>query len=190
MTSLTSQDGKLVVRDGKLGTEQACCCGEGEGDGTGACCECEEFFLVEDQSGGPNTQEGAQAEVDAREAFITEFQALAEENGYTCIRKAVVGGDGQNSYVDCEEEPSEPEFPCIARLAGLYGRCCGTLSEETVSLTEEGPFGQTWTIQICTQDETTRTCVDGLTKAECDERCGDFYANKICQNFDCSNPLP
>jgi hypothetical protein len=29
MTSLTSQDGKLVVRDGKLGTEQACCCGQG-----------------------------------------------------------------------------------------------------------------------------------------------------------------
>ena len=33
MTSLTSQDGKLVVRDGKLGTEQACCCGEGSGSG-------------------------------------------------------------------------------------------------------------------------------------------------------------
>ena len=30
MTSLTVEDGKLVVRDGALGTEQACCCELGE----------------------------------------------------------------------------------------------------------------------------------------------------------------
>lgn len=33
MPSLTTQDGKLVLRDDKLGTEQECCCAEG------GCCE-------------------------------------------------------------------------------------------------------------------------------------------------------
>lgn len=27
MTAITVQDGKIVMRDGKVGTEQACCCG-------------------------------------------------------------------------------------------------------------------------------------------------------------------
>jgi hypothetical protein len=26
MTTITAQDGKIVMRDGKVGTEQACCC--------------------------------------------------------------------------------------------------------------------------------------------------------------------
>lgn len=34
MTQITLQDGKLVLHDGKVGTEQACCCG---GD---CCCKC------------------------------------------------------------------------------------------------------------------------------------------------------
>lgn len=28
MTKITLQDGRVVLRDGKIGTEQACCCGE------------------------------------------------------------------------------------------------------------------------------------------------------------------
>lgn len=28
MISLRSQDGKIIIKDGKLGTEQACCCGQ------------------------------------------------------------------------------------------------------------------------------------------------------------------
>lgn len=35
MTLITFQDGKPVMRDGKVGAEQACCCG-----GDGACCFC------------------------------------------------------------------------------------------------------------------------------------------------------
>ena len=36
MTLITLQDGKIVLRDGKVGTEQACCCGGGE-------CDCDAF---------------------------------------------------------------------------------------------------------------------------------------------------
>ena len=35
MTTIAFQDGKVVMRDGKVGTEQACCCEEGP---LGACC--------------------------------------------------------------------------------------------------------------------------------------------------------
>jgi hypothetical protein len=46
MTLITLQDGKVVLRDGKVGTEQACCCGENCDvfcDVNGVCpegCEC------------------------------------------------------------------------------------------------------------------------------------------------------
>ena len=33
MTAITIRDGKIVLRDGKVGTEQACCCGEVECSG-------------------------------------------------------------------------------------------------------------------------------------------------------------
>jgi hypothetical protein len=32
MTLITLQDGKPILKDGKIGTEQACCCGEEEGN--------------------------------------------------------------------------------------------------------------------------------------------------------------
>lgn len=38
MTLITVQNGKVVLRDGKIGTEQACCCG-------GPPCDCESCYL-------------------------------------------------------------------------------------------------------------------------------------------------
>lgn len=171
-----------------------CECVDGECVEGGACCECEDVELVPDQQGGFNTEAGAQDEVDAREAFLAAFQALAADNGYICLQKVVVNYDGQapndeGSYVYCPDDPPYPEAPCLATFAGLNGRCCGTLSEETVSLTEEGPFGQTFSIPICVPDETTRTCADGLTEAQCDERCGEFHVGETCAEEPC-NPLP
>lgn len=40
MTSITFQDGKVVLRDGQVGTEQACCCGRCE------CVECDKLYTV------------------------------------------------------------------------------------------------------------------------------------------------
>ena len=45
MTAITIRDGKIVLRDGKVGTEQACCCDECSGpcDSAGDCgtgCDC------------------------------------------------------------------------------------------------------------------------------------------------------
>ena len=39
MTQITFQDGKVVLRDGRVGTEQACCCA------AGPCCVCGEILL-------------------------------------------------------------------------------------------------------------------------------------------------
>jgi hypothetical protein len=44
MTSITIQDGKLVLRDGAIGTEQACCCGV-PGGCEGCALQCEVVFL-------------------------------------------------------------------------------------------------------------------------------------------------
>lgn len=46
MAALTVQDGKLVVRDGKVGTEQGCCCGDGDGDDVGCGTTCQQTVSV------------------------------------------------------------------------------------------------------------------------------------------------
>jgi hypothetical protein len=40
VTRITLQDGKIVLRDGKVGTEEACCCGACE------CVECDKLYNV------------------------------------------------------------------------------------------------------------------------------------------------
>jgi hypothetical protein len=45
MTLITLQDGKLVLRDGKVGAGEACCCGDGPGCGC-----CENDYLAERES--------------------------------------------------------------------------------------------------------------------------------------------
>ena len=44
MTTITTQDGKIVFRDGKVGTEQGCCCGGG-GDPCPPCSDCNELTI-------------------------------------------------------------------------------------------------------------------------------------------------
>lgn len=44
MTVIRLQDGKPILRDGKVGTEQACCCGGGCPPGSD-CCATAEYFL-------------------------------------------------------------------------------------------------------------------------------------------------
>ena len=169
MTSLTSQDGKLVVRDGKLGTEQACCCGEG--NETGVCCTC--LDTGNNIIGNGNTfeiEEDAAQLASENNDLLQTILSFMQNNGHTCITF------DESFYFQNEDGNWQVD------VARATGRCCGTLDEDI----EIYPF-----IYACIPDETSnRTCVDGLTAAECNEQCGDFYANESCQNFDCSNPLP
>lgn len=50
MTSITFQDGKVVMRDGKVGTEQGCCCGC-------SCPECNDGVSIE-LNDGPSSSSG------------------------------------------------------------------------------------------------------------------------------------
>jgi hypothetical protein len=76
MTLITFQDGKPVMRDGKIGTEQACCCGVGCEACTLTCC-----LFIE----GRDTCEGG-----------TEVGPLIIENWG---REVNVGGQVLASYV-------------------------------------------------------------------------------------------
>ena len=88
MTSLTVQDGKLVVRDGKLGTEQACCC-----DTPGACCIYHtqlSFVNILGVTGGsaeaePESLVGLQEACDTQNAAIEALQSALEGGGWSCV---------------------------------------------------------------------------------------------------------
>lgn len=43
--ALTVKDGALLVRNGSLGTEQACCCDNGECSSSDQCCVCIAFYF-------------------------------------------------------------------------------------------------------------------------------------------------
>lgn len=183
MTSLTSQDGKLVVRDGKLGTEKACCCG----DGPGVCCECEGVGTIASSGQAPSSDpSGMQESVDSMNAGADELAAQLLANGYECIE--IIYGEFRSDGPEGAEYSETPTF--------ISARCCGTRDTEQEELVGNW-FGQPYIFlqppaYPCVQDETTRTCVPGLTEQECNERCGDFHPNQTCGvgGIDCSNPLP
>lgn len=53
MTLITFQDGKVVFKDGKVGTEIGCCCENGECSEDSQCCVClaDSFYI--DMNGNP-----------------------------------------------------------------------------------------------------------------------------------------
>lgn len=60
MTQITLQDGKIVLRDGQVGTEQACCCGDGCCPPGESCCGTYDYEINYcEQVGGEWVQGGA-----------------------------------------------------------------------------------------------------------------------------------
>ena len=115
MTSLTVQDGKLVLRDGKLGTQEGCCCGGG-----GACCLCDSLTLYEDGFGNNfATEEEMIARVAQLTAEADAKVAIAVENGYECV------GYEPITYVFNEENNAWETTGYQ-----LQGRCCGIHSTQ------------------------------------------------------------
>jgi hypothetical protein len=81
MTLITLQDGKAVLREGKVGTEQACCCGEGcpASEAAGA--------SVQLPLDAENLQQRTDDALDAFIQYLTGkgyFQALTDA-GYTNV---------------------------------------------------------------------------------------------------------
>jgi len=91
MTLITLQDGKVVLREGKVGTEQACCCGEcPASQGAGA--------SVQLPLDAENLQQRTDDALDAFIQYLTDkgyFQGLTDA-GYTNVtisRESVVTGE-------------------------------------------------------------------------------------------------
>jgi hypothetical protein len=166
MTSLTSQDGKLVVRDGKLGTEQACCCDTPD---IGACCYCR---VYESLVGNGNTfelEEDAAALVDENNAELAQVITDLENNNYTCI----------------ESEPSfyfqNDESLFQVDLAEVFAGCCGTVDEEASPV---------YAFLYPCLPGPERECQDNVSSEDCAARCnGVHHPGEACEDEPC-NPLP
>ena len=73
MTHITFQDGRVVMRDGRVGTEQECCCGGCE-DCTLTCC-----LTIE----GRNTCESGTDFVSDVPLIVVNWASTLQENGAT-----------------------------------------------------------------------------------------------------------
>jgi hypothetical protein len=185
MTLITFQDGKPLMKDGKIGTEQECCCKKCQGpcdeenpcpegcvcrngvcvEATDSCCgwSCDyvadiEFPDIEDPEDIPDISAG----------MIAAGWVFRDGVGYV---KTITG------EVDCDDPESvtvkaaQLEAEVDAIVEGDGGVC-----EDVALIPEVSGFG----------------CLDGLTQEECEETySGTFREGVRCDEEPCEeNPLP
>lgn len=197
VTLITFQDGKPVLRDGKVGTEPECCCGGG-----GRCCGCSQgidiqvgFFARGGQQQADVGQFNqfcgdcealATAIWEHNEAVLAGFLDTAAANGYKCVSLSRTGG---------------PYGTMIVGGNLLKGRCCGSFDAEaepiwTGTLVTFGSLvdgelliGQTQEVSIwpcvgpyaydeCTQTTRENCCADFDFAPG--EQCGSPDAASVC----------
>ncbi len=213
MTSLTTQDGKLVVRDGKLGTGQACCCGGGGGGGNaGRCCFCSISFDSDIFLGSLTCfpKEVIQAHLDAGEAAATVLMGLLQDNGWVCTSYS--GGGVTPEEYQCVDENGN--YFTSYRTPGasiVQAGCCGSVdytSQPIVYDKGPGAFGQ-GEFYPCVGPYIKGNCVGPelifndeiiqVTKEICDQFCqGRFELGVSCNaspscselEYEQENPLP
>jgi hypothetical protein len=151
MTLITLQDSKVVLRDGKVGTEQACCCEQVCNEFIGAGCDftdtCEDLY---------ETEQEAQ---DRADIFVSNFFAWANsidiEGALVAAGYSNVSVSG-NSYVYSIEPEPPQEFACgvdpylilwsWGGAVAYAGECCGDRfidyeAEPTVLWDPNGLYG-------------------------------------------------
>ena len=146
MTQITLQNGSIVVRDGKVGTEQNCCCDQQTPDCNLILCATnyrQEIDVSEQETVSPvcellpvNTGAfaigwdvgsacGGSANIPARAVGI--YPADPDDT-VTCIYDWTEYEIVENCE-ECEEiEPSNPQWPETAQ-ATINGRSCVTITE-------------------------------------------------------------
>ena len=136
MTAITLQDGKIVLRDGKVGTEQACCCGGpcayfvevywiGVQVGLNQCAKCSLYpgDLASTVAGTNSLRDTVQAIFEARGftvRYATEF---------SCNTQTIVNQQDVGNCEACEVFPCDIEW-CEEIFGGLCLDCDGTAEED------------------------------------------------------------
>jgi len=137
MTLITFQDGKPVLRDGKVGTEQGCCCG-------GQCpcvCICPAFQLTEVMRGpspfGPIPADDPDAANQAAALLETIMNAQQKvlqgpTGNFTISQRNCEGGGPRVQLVDDENSPFWTGYPTYwVFFPELVATCCGEIENFT-----------------------------------------------------------
>jgi hypothetical protein len=138
MTLITIQDGKIVVRDGRVGTEQACCCGD-----QGPCAYFVEIYWIGVQVGlnqcakcwlYPGDLASTVAGLNSlRDAVRAIFEArgftVRYEKDFNCITQTITDVDDPAGCEECEVFPCDVEW-CGEDFGGLCLDCDGTAEED------------------------------------------------------------
>lgn len=209
--AVTIQDGKILVRDGKVGTEQACCC-----DRRGVCCVCGLYGTCRASDNESADLETTQEQLEAIWNFAgwrddaDDIADWLQNNGYECV-EVHSGG----IFID-DPSPWYPFKGYSVFFPGVTARCCGSIDctspyYRPVAGTFQGDEPRGWpgvngydfdpdqpldTMRVCPciPDDTTRECIDNQTELQCFQNCGNvfFHASANCNDNPnpCANPLP
>ena len=139
MTQITVQDGKLILRDGKVGTGAECCC-------ESVSCSGVAFgFRLGDLGGEdiwPCGCEGLQDYVDHINAKYDELQTILQMAGYCVIDLTPAEGvcyQCPQTFCGPCEGP-EPEEAALISIGGINASCCcedGQFCAELINATDE-----------------------------------------------------
>jgi hypothetical protein len=170
MTKITFQGGKVVMRDGKVGTEQGCCCG----------CDCN-CFTVE-PGDGEWSQEidscivaGEDCEffgqnVNPYFGVTWADNFLATHQGCKLVFQTATGVSGYyfrlwkcvgDSFVDVSESAFNPLAPSEPDITLGMGGSAGTGAVLTATVTANGTTPQTWGVSAVTVDDGGSGYTDG-----------------------------
>ncbi len=126
MTLITLQDGKVVLRDGKVGTEQACCCG--------GCCYCPGITFEYDRLGVDpfdavtswETEEEANAAAATIIGWGEDMLDAMNEAGYCSATMAVAEQKVISFFAPWADPPRTLWALNQPGLLSISGGCCGT----------------------------------------------------------------
>ena len=118
MTKITLQDGKVVLRDGKVGTEQGCCCG-------GGCTT----YLLGDLGGYTADYDYALELHNQLVASIGEIIAEYEANGWSDITYSWFPDENDPKWPVWQNNPGSPSSAWTTPTLTIEGKCCGTYEE-------------------------------------------------------------
>ena len=120
MTQITVQDGKVVMRDGQVGTEQGCCCEEDDG------CPAGQVLKVLDECAfikpGETCPEGF---------FIWETYNFGGETYVQCRGNLCLDSVSVAAYRECYDENGDPDPTCAAAQCVFFDQCdeCAAIAD-------------------------------------------------------------